>query len=316
MPTSEQERHCIEKACEFLSSAIGGHWTIESYLDELYPEESTPEVTVTNGTTTAAIEVKRMTGNSVQQAYRQSLPSNERYLTPSCGGYYWINPPVDLRLPMGDSLRRQVKKEIERVAPSLKPSDKGVLRIPRSGHISLISERNPPVIFCYHGGDSDLFSPLLKRLDGQFMLVDEGLQHSFFTDGGKEEFCDAVASACKRRLEGDASTFSWNEEWQITRVEDEGENDKDGVWIIACTEAISIPEAIEENLQNVLTNALRKFIKQWAKIHIIVLEENIGAYTQLIKETIASLDPTTLPNVDYVLLVTGDTVIQCYHRHN
>ncbi|MHA2070024.1 MAG: hypothetical protein ACXABY_37135, partial [Candidatus Thorarchaeota archaeon] len=147
MPLSEQEKHCIEKTCEFLSTAMGGHWTIESYLDELYPEESTPEGIINNGMTTAAVEVKRMTGNAAQQAYRQSLPSNERYLAPSCGGYYWIAPPVDFRLPMSATLRKQVKKEIERVAPSLKPGDKGVLRIPRSGHISFISDRNPPVIF-------------------------------------------------------------------------------------------------------------------------------------------------------------------------
>ena len=316
MPPSEQESRCIEHACEFLSSAIGGDWKVESYLDDLGSAEPTPEVVVTNGTTAAAIEVKRMAGDSVQQAYRQSLFSNKRHLIPSCGGYYWLAPPVDLRLPMGDVLRKQVKREIEHVAPILRPDEKGVLRIPRSGHISLISECNPPVIFCSHGGYNDLFRPLLQRLEGRFMLVDEGFQHSFFTDKGKEAFYDAVASACKRRLAGDASTFSWNEEWQLTRLRDseKGEDDKDGVWILACTDARSVPECVEEDLQYILGKALPKFVRRWAQLHVLVLEEHIDIHTDLIQATVAGLSPAQLPNVDYVVLVANRKVIQCYPR--
>ena len=286
MPPSEQERRCIEYACDFLSSAIGGHWKVECYLDDVNGVEPTPEVVVTNGTITAAIEVKRMTGDSVQQAYRRSLFSNERYLAPSCGGYYRLDPPIDLRLPMDNTLRKQVKREIDRVASTLQPGEKGGLRIPRSGHISLISERKPPVIFCSHGGNNDLFRPLLDRLEGQFMLVDEGLQHSFFTAEGKEAFYDTVASACKRRLAGDASTFSWNE----------------------------VPESIEEDLKHVLGKALPKFVRRWAQLHVLVLEENIDTHTDFIKGKAAGLGPTQLPNVDYVLLVANGIAIPCYPR--
>lgn len=316
MPPSEQESRCIEHACDFLTSAIGGHWIVEHYLDDLNGVEPTPEVVVTNGTITAAIEVKRMVGDWEQQAYRQSLFSNERYLVPSCGGYYQLDPPIDLRLPMDDTLRKQVKREIERVAPTLQPNEKGVLRIPRSGHISLISERKPPIIFCSHSGYNDLFRPLIERLEGQFMLVDEGLQHSFFTEEGKEAFYDTVASACRRRLTGDASTFSWNEEWQLARLEDDEENkdDKDGVWILACTDARSVTESIEEDLKHVLSKALPKFVRRWAQLHVLVLEENIDTHTDFIQGTVTGLGPTQLPNVDYVLLVANGIVILCYHR--
>lgn len=316
MPLSEQENRCVEYACEFLSSSFGGHWNVESYLDELNPMEPTPEVVVTNGEITAAIEVKRMTGDSAYQKYAQSLLSNQSYLAPSCGGYYYLQPPVDMHPPIDNSLRRQVKREIERVAPTLKPEEKGVLSIPRSGHISLISERNPPMILCSHGlgGYSDLFRPLLERLEGRFMLVDEGLQHSFFTDEGKEAFYDAITSACKRRLEGDSSSFYWNEEWQITRLKDdeESEGEKEGVWILACTEARSVPEAMVECLQNVLDNALRKFVKRWARIHILVLEQSVNTHAQLISDIVGGLSPTQLPNIDYVLLVTKSKIVQCY----
>jgi len=316
MPLSEQEEHCVESACEFLSSVFGGNWSIESYLDELYPTEPTPEVVITNGEMTAAIEVKEMAGGSAQQEYRESLYSNERYLSPPCGGYYLLIPPVDLRLRMNNTLREQVKSEIARVAPTLKLDDKGVLLIPRSGHISLISENNPPWIHCSHGlgGYSDLFRPLLDRIDGRFMLVGEGLEHSFFTDEGRGAFYDAVVSACRRRLEGDASDFSWNEEWQIVRCKEneEGEGEKDGVWILTSTDAISVLHSIAENLQNVLDNALRKFVKRWARLHILVLEEKVNAHTQFIRQTVAGLTPAELLNLDYVLLIANGNVMQCY----
>ena len=312
MPLSEQENQCIERACEFLSSAIGGRWKIESHLDELYVNEPTPEVKVTNGETTAAIEVKWMAGSLAQQAYRQSLLSNKRRLVPSCGGYYYLQPPIDLHPPINNALYRQVKRDVERVAPALHPEDEGVLHIPRSGYISLISERNPPWIHCLHaGGFSDLFRPILERLRGRFMLVDAGIQHSFFTDEGKEAFYSSIVSACERRLEGDSSTFSWNEEWQITRLEDNEEGEK-GVWILASDEARSVQESIEENLKNLLDNALRKFVKRWAQIHILVLEENIKSHTPAIQQIVGNMDPTQLPNIDYVLLVINGRVIQCY----
>jgi hypothetical protein len=165
---------------------------VESYLDEINPTEPTPEVMVTNGKTTAAIEVKRMAGDSVQQEYKQSLYSNEKYLIPSCGGYYWLNPPVDLRLPLDTVLRRKVKREIERVAPTLKPEEKGVLCIPRTGHISLISEHNPPLISCSHGRATTpiCFGRYLSDWKGNSCLWMNGWSTLFSPKKGKRPWPD------------------------------------------------------------------------------------------------------------------------------
>ena len=65
VPLSDQETHCVQLTCEYLSSSVGGSWKVQSYPDELYPAEPTPEVIVTNGSVTAAIEVKRLTGDSI-----------------------------------------------------------------------------------------------------------------------------------------------------------------------------------------------------------------------------------------------------------
>lgn len=315
MSPTEQENRCIQHACEFLSSTIGGRWVIERALDDLNPSEPTPEVVVTNGQTTAAIEVKRMLGDSNQLAYHASLRSNERYLIPSCGGYYSLAPPVDVRLPINTTLRRQLKGEIERVAPTLQPEEPGVLLIPRTGFLSLVCELNPPMIFCLHNSSYELFQPIHERLRGRFMLVDEGFEHSFFTTQGKDAFREAVVAACDRRLNGDSSPFAWNEEWQITRLRDAGDgddDDRDGVWIFACSGARSVPESINENLQAILDNALHKFVRRWAPLHVLVLEENIESHTRFIHDTIAALGSTELPNIEYVLLVANDDVLQCH----
>lgn len=129
VPLTDEETHCIELTCDYLATRLGGTWRVESNLDDLFPTDPSPEVIVTNGRATAAIEVKRLTGDLIYQAYFESLLSNQRFLTPSCGGYYSLNPPVDFRLPMDHGLRRRVKKEIERLAPSLKPGERIDARI-------------------------------------------------------------------------------------------------------------------------------------------------------------------------------------------
>lgn len=320
MPLSEQENRCVEHACEFLSSTLGGHWSIESYLDELNPAEPTPEVVVTNDNTTAAIEVKQLLGDTIDREYHESLLSNQNYLMPSCGGYYMLGPPIDLRLPMDRNLRRQVKKEIERVAPSLNPGTSGALRLPREGHISLISESGPPHISCLHtyGSLHELFQPVEERINGKFMLIDEGLEHHFVTDEAKAAFRDILTAACERCLDGDTSTFKWNEEWQITRTKDaEDEELRDGVWIIATTKARSVIDSQAECVDSVITNALGKFEKRWADFHIIVLENSMhpdSHIEQVVTQVVSDLEPDELQTVNYILLINNGMITQC-HPH-
>ncbi len=70
MPLSDQETSCIEVASDHLSSILGGDWIAESYPDELYPNEPTPEVIVASGSFRAAIEVKHLTGDSMCSEWR------------------------------------------------------------------------------------------------------------------------------------------------------------------------------------------------------------------------------------------------------
>ncbi len=315
MPLSKQEAHCVELACGYLSSIFGGNWAVERLLDELYDEEPTPEAIVTNEENTAAIEVKRLTGDSVFEAYIRYHKYCQRFLVPSCGGYYTLAPSNDFHLPMDIKLLKHVKREIERVAPTLGAKQSGAIRILRSGYISGGSKCKSPLIYCLHMGPlSDLFAPILEKINGRFMLVDKGLEHSFVTQQGRQAFQNAVVEACERRLKGDATPFSWHEEWKLEKLPDiDDEKDNGGVvHIWTCTPAREVRESVTECVYMVLTNALRKFKKCWADYHILVLDRVTYAPNQFVFGAIEELEANEIKDLNYILLVENDDVIQCY----
>ena len=310
MPLTDQEQQCIDFACRYLEEHYGGIWSIRELLDDQNQSEPTPEVILSNGEKTAAIEVKRLIGDSTWQEYVAALLSNADYLVPSCGGYYYLSPPIDFRRPMERRLRQLVKKEIERVAPTLGSGQIDAIRIPREGRISLISKSGPPFINCHHSGPfSGLLAQMKEKITGIFMLIDEGLEHSFVTQKFISEFEDAVLTACKNRLEGDNDPFSWDEEWELKRVEDGGEDERDGVWMIATTDARSMSESVEQCVHMVLDKAMQKFrVKRWAEIQIIVLESSINAPAGLAAKAVENFNPSDRDLVNHFLIVDGNDV--------
>lgn len=313
MPLSEQERRCVDFACRFLEERYEGIWSIQQYVDDLNSSEPTPEVIVSSSEKTAAVEVKRLTGDSTYQEYVASLLSNQKFLVPSCGGSYYLNPAVDFRLPMPADLRRVIKREIERVAPALGLGQKGVIRIPRQGHVSLISESGPSFISCLHEGPySKLMSRLKEKVPGKFTLIDEGLEHCFVTQEGEAAFEEAVVTACKRCLEGETGPFSWYEEWELARINYEGdEHAQDGVWIIASTDARSMQESVEQCVHTVLGKAMQKFRKRrWADIQVIVLETSVLTPASLAAHAVETFEPDDKELVDHFLLVDGEDVTE------
>jgi len=173
MPLKEQEKKCVNLACSYLKEQYGGEWTLLHTPDDQVLSVPTPDAIVGNGTRTAAVEVKRI----IDFAYRDlmsNVRSNEAFLAPPCGGFYYLNPPLDFGLPMSSPLRKLIRKEIERVAPTLNPGQKGAIRMPRQGHISMISSSGPPFIECLHlGPHSELMSRIGKQVPGGFLLIDD-----------------------------------------------------------------------------------------------------------------------------------------------
>ena len=310
MPLTEQEQRCVTLACRYLGERYGGNWSIQENLDDRKLEEPTPEVIVGNSTKTAAVEVKRIV-DFASRDYIAYLRNNERVLTPSCGGSYYLCPALGFSLPMSSRMQRLVKKEIGRVAPALSPGQKGAIRIPRQGHISLISSSRPPFISCLHGGPySDLMSRIRERISGKFMLIDQGLEHSFITQECKDAFEEAVVAACNRSLEGDTSDFKWDEEWELVRTANGDDDSHDGVWVLATTGAHSMQASVEQCVHAALDNAVRKFTRtpSWAEIQVIVLEASSMAPASLAASAVKTFQSQDKGLINHFLIVEGEDV--------
>jgi hypothetical protein len=155
-------------------------------------------------------------------------------------------------------------------------------------------------------------SGLKDKITGMFMLVDEGLEHSFVTQECKAAFEEAVATACERRLQGNADPFSWDEEWELARIDD-GDNRvaKNGVWIIAVTDARSMQDSVAETVHSVLDKAMRKFrTKRWADLQIVVLETSPSAPARLAAHAVQTFDPGDRALIDHFLLVDGEEITE------
>lgn len=313
MPLDEQESRCVDLARGHLAEAHGGTWEISDDLDEQNPSAASPEVRVTNGTITAAIEVKQLAGDAPFIEYIESMFSLEKFLTPSCGGYYSLNPAIDFRVPMERPFRRYVKREIERVAPTLAPEQSGAILIPREAHVSLLSETGNGYIYCCHNSSGHYVMEVSPRLTGSFMLVDERLwEHEFVTEEGKLAFQDALVNACEARLTGHVGPFTWNEEWELTRGNEEG--DESGVFLITVTEARSVYAAVAENVEIMLDKALEKFEeRRWADLHVIVLDRASALITiDRVRDALAGSGTDTFSSVDLVLATDEDAVAQVW----
>jgi len=314
MPLSEQEQRCVDLTCQWLADTLGGRWELQTNLDELYPSEPSPECIVSNGHASAAIEVKLLSDDSVVQAYKEALLGNQKFLAPSSGGYFSLNGPTDLRLPIDLKLRRILKKEIERVAHSMASGDISPILVPRQGHIALASDLVPSSIHCLHETDyTDLLQPIVSRISGRFMLVDEGLKHSFFTEPGKARLHDTVSAACQNRLNGQTGPFTWFEEWELTKLQEPDEGEP-GVWIIAVTEARDVFSSTAESVFTVLEKALVKFSnRRWADFHVIVLDNSLStSHRSAAERLLGSLEPNDVTGIDILVLADGGAISSTY----
>jgi hypothetical protein len=153
-------------------------------------------------------------------------------------------------------------------------------------------------------------SHISEKISGKFMLVDEGLEHSFITRECEDAFVEAVIAACKKRLKGNTGDFKWYEEWELVRT-DKGDGDSQGsVWLVATTGAHSMQPSVEQCVQAVLDNAMRKFRRTppWADVHVIVLEASPMAPADLAAGAIETFQPQDRGIINHFLVVEGKDI--------
>ena len=144
------------------------------------------------------------------------------------------------------------------------------------------------------------------------MINDEGLEHSFLTQDCKIAFEESVVEACENSLRGEISSFSWYEEWEITRIEDvDDENPPDGVWIIATTDAISVQDSTDQCVNAALGKALEKFKrKRWADLQIIVLEASKLVPASLAASSVQNFEATEKELIDHFFLIEDEMIFE------
>lgn len=313
MTLTEQESRCLDLAAAALSEITGTSWLLdrEARPDDTHPNEPSPDGIIRDGIHSAAVEVKRLTGDLVWNVYSEALKSLSRSLAPSTGGHWTLSPPIDFRLPMDIKTRKRVKKQLQGLK-ELPVGEEDAILMPRRALISLGRTDGPGQVFCCHTSSGyDELRDASARISGRYMLVDEGqLEHSFETEEGRQQFIDAVVDACNRRASGSEAFAEWNEEWGVSH-DDDGEPH---VQVICVTEARSVPGANAEAIDLVLDSALRKFERRrWADLHVVVLDRT-GAMLMpdYLLDAVQSYDDQMFEDVDLILIAEKSETFEAW----
>lgn len=310
MPLTAQEARCIELTSAHLGDRYGGTWRTTRVLDEENPSTASPEVEVSNGSATAAIEVKGLTVAEVKR-YHKWKPSLERYLSPPCPGAFLLLPSSFFMLPLEKPMMRYLRTEVARVAPKIPLEGSGVVQIPRDGYVVKLNDRLPGQIWCTaHNSHEDL-QGLGARLNGWYYLIhdDNPWAHNFVTDAGRATWHDSIVAGCETPTS--AGRFSWNEEWELQRLDD-GEDDERHFEILAISDVFSGDSAVAA-VWTMLEKGRAKFHQRWADHHILVFDSRVPMINaDRLASIAAEFDADDLGAIEMILLIDGEEVTQVW----
>lgn len=321
MALSDQERRCVELACRYLGEVAGGTWTLSPglTLDDQNQGVPSHEAQVTNGTLTAAVEVKQIVGSTGWNKHLTASISLSRSLVPSCGGRYILYPAMGLELPVDKPFQRHLKQEIQRVAPSMQVGDSEAIRIFRDARLRVIKASTPGSIPCRHTSSGNIVRALLSSVSGTFFLDDGGQpEHVFLTEQARQDFAQAIRAAC---IESESSpacsanahwhSVHWYEEWELRKLPGDGNE----VVVHTPSGVEDVDEAAANAIEQMLRKAQAKFGQRWGDRHIVVLDHvwvmRSLADTPTALSAIGRLtgsNPELFRNVDRVLLARDDDV--------
>jgi hypothetical protein len=312
MPLTDQERRCVELAARYLADRRGGAWPVPEgpTVAELDSSEPSPEVVITNGFLTAAVEVKEVRDAPFTE-YRRYLLSLNEFLKPTAGGYHRLDPAPGVYLPLDRLFKKQLRREVERVAKGMAPGETRPVRVPQEALLKLVRSEPGPV-FCAHYFDT--IRRFSDQLPGSFFLVDgHCMDHKLFTEQGERDFAVALEQAAQEALANGSALMRWYEEWELERVSNK-QNDE--LWFMTVTEAHDVPSTVVDAVEAVLAAALRKFLsRRWGDIHLVVLDKasTIVNY-DLVVAAVSELNPEDLHPLDAVLLADGDHATPVWER--
>lgn len=306
MPLTDRERETSLKVCEMLSRLTADRWELQPgpTPDDLDPTGKTPDTLAqSDSRSTAGIEIKGLTGDDVINAYRASILSLERRLTPTFGGTYELVPAGPIDLPLTPAFMRELKGIIEKCATGMSPYSTIALPVPRGATLIMLSDSGPGFILCNSHNTGQFWSWVRERITGRFFLDDPALtNHDVLGEAERKDLADTIVDACDRmRLTGDGRV-EITETWTLHRLPD---GEPEGVRVLTASRARNLQELNRDAALAMVSKALEKFaVRRWGDLHIIALDKENGMIRERwVGEALAEFLAADLPECDLVVYV-------------
>ncbi len=310
MPPSDQERRCADAICGSLNEATHQAWTVARWLDDEYPNESSPDVQLTDGNETIAIEIKRLTDGRIFHRHDRHVQSLHRRLAPDRDRSYFLILAPTARLPFPGAWLPRIKKAIADSASGLQVGEEIVIRLPRHSKLKYYFDSEPRVVECQHADDGrvHMVSP---EAAGYFGLEDSDEPgHQFLSEELRAAFERELGRACDASMRDGQADVNWQEEWTLRRLPDPPAG-SGGVHVQAAT-ADFLESAAIESVTTAIDDAKKKFVSmRWADRAAVALhagEQQSELALSAFKTAIGRLTVADVHPLDTVFLVHGSQV--------
>ena len=310
MPSSEQERQCVQAICHHLKRTLGVDWEVDRWLDDEYPDQRSPDVLLTDGSNNIAIEIKRLTDGDTFQEYEEAQQSLYKGLAPDRGRSFALVPPPSIRLPLTRALVRKLRARVAAAASGLDIGETATVSVPRQATVRYFPRSDGGIIHCSHAR-SDEFLAVSREVSGAYFVEeDDGPDHQFLSEESRTQFRQILIKACLRSQQVGHAQMKWCEDWALQRGQDpiEGEG---GVHVIAAT-ADFLESAAIRSVEKAVCAAKKKFgAAEWAGRTAVALhagEQQRELSPLLLEAAIDRLEASDVEPLDSVFFVSGTDV--------
>ncbi len=310
MPSSRHERQCIQAICQHLQRTLGDGWEVDRWLDDEYPNQRSPDVLLTDGSNSIAIEIKRLTDGDTFHEYEEALQSLYQGLAPDRDRNFTLLPPPSIRLPLGRALVRKLRPRVAAAASGLDADETATVSVPRQATVRYYPRSDGGFIHCSHAR-SDEFLAVSPEVSGAYFVEeDDGPDHQFLSDESRAQFRQILIRACARSQQRGHAQMQWCEDWELQRGQDSTEG-KGGVHVVAAT-ADFVESAAKRSVEKAVCSAKTKFgAVEWAGRTALALhagEQQHKLSPSLLEAAIDRLRPSDLQPIDSVFFVDGTDV--------
>jgi len=287
-------------------------WRVEDWLDEGHPNEPSPDVILTDGCESVAVEIKQLTDGDTFRPHRNSLRSLDNQLALDSPHNYVVIQQPFLVLPRDYQWIKKSKLRSAAAALELRVGESAIVPVRRRATVRFLDGFDRGLVVCQHQRSDEVIA-LSGEVDGCYLLQDAGEpEHQFLTEETHSAFKQRLRKACEASRRNGEATIEWSEEWELQRVSDSSE----GVGRVSVIVPVADFEeaAAIESVKKEINSARRKFeSKDWAKRNAVALhagQQQSVIAPSLFESAIERMDAVEVKPLDSVFLVAGTRVRQ------